>query len=93
MKTMKKWELAKITMDTNLWKKGQKVWILFFTGACASFAIGKYKGGGRWIKGWIKYVDNHHPYKYGSQSRPNAKYIGTVSIKKEFYDYLEKLSF
>lgn len=82
-------ELYKITRNGRLWKRGQKVWLIFETGALAAYVIGKYRGKGRWIKGWVNSPDE---YGKGFGCKPNAKYIGEVQVTKKFNDYLEFLS-
>ena len=84
---MKK-ELYKITRDGRLWKKGQKVWHIFGTGALASYVVGKYRGNGRWIRAWINFEDKEGK---GFFCKPNAKYVGEVEISEEFNKYLEFL--
>lgn len=75
--------LFKITRDTNLFKKGQKVWS---DGRYNSQkAIGRYKGKGRWILAHI------HP-EDGFDNGINSKYIGEVEIKREWGERLKELS-
>ena len=76
-----------ITRDTNLWRKGQKVWGIFGTGDLAWYVIGRYRGRGRWITGWVHF--------HGSDSndgRPDARYVGEVKIKASFKKYLENMA-
>jgi len=81
--------LIKITKNNNLWKKGQKVWQVFGTGALASYVVGKYKGNGRWIKAWVHLEDeNGDSFK----EKPNARYIGEVEVNNKFYNYIDSLS-
>jgi hypothetical protein len=40
----------KMTKDTHLFKKGQKVFEIFGTGALACYVVGRYKGKGRFIQ-------------------------------------------
>lgn len=86
---MKKEILYKITRNTRLWKKGQKVWNIFGSGALASYVIGKYKDNGRWIRGWVHFADKDGK---GFFCKPDAKYIGEVEVTDEFSHYLESLS-
>ncbi len=67
--------IFKITRDTNLWKKGQKVFELWGTGALAWYVVGRYKGKGRFIQAWIHTGDKNGK---GFTCVPNAKYIGKV---------------
>lgn len=84
-------QLYKITRDTGLWKKGQKVWGVMCTGALAYWVIGRYKGKGRWIKGWIHLADEDMDGKAFSGGTPDAKFVEDVHITKEFDNYLEML--
>lgn len=45
--------LAKPNRDTNLFNKNQKCWVLNFTGSCDLRVVGKHKGKGRYIIGWL----------------------------------------
>lgn len=48
-------EIVKPIRNTNLFRKNQKCWIWFKTGACAICVKGKYRGKGRMIQGWLHY--------------------------------------
>lgn len=75
--------LFKITRDTNLFKKGQKVWS---DGRYNSQqAIGRYKGKGRWILAHIHAED-------GFDNGINCKYIGEIEISREWGERLHALS-
>lgn len=85
---MKKEYLLKITRNTRLWRKGQKVWSVWGTGALAHYVVGKYRGKGRWIRGWANYADKDGK---GFFCKPNARYIGEVEVSDEFSKYIESL--
>jgi hypothetical protein len=72
--------LYKIVRDTKLWKKGQRVWVIYETGALAAFVKGKYKGKGRWLKAWIRY----------DEINPTAKSLGEVEVTEKFYNFIHK---
>lgn len=72
---MDKIAIYKITRDTNLWKKNQKVWQIFGTGALAAYCIGRWRGKGRWIKCWIHVADKEGK---GFKGKPNARFVGYV---------------
>ena len=80
----KKMYLCKITRDTNIWKKGQKVWIVGFTGDLSYQAMGRFRGKGHWIVAWI-HVDGNGCY---TRHKSDAKWIGEVEVSQEFYSYL-----
>lgn len=69
--------LYRMTRDTGLWKRGQRVWEVYRTGALAAFVTGRWRGKGRWIEGWI-----HLPDKDGTgfNSKPDARCIGHVEV-------------
>lgn len=77
---MPKLFLLKLSRNTNLWRKGQKVWSIFPTGSCAHYVIGKYKGKGRWIKGWVHFQCEAYPF--------DSKSIGFVEVKENFKQML-----
>jgi len=68
-------KLFKMTKDTKLFKKGQKVFEIFGTGALASYVVGRYKGKGRFIRAWIHYEDEKGN---GFTCVPDSKYICMV---------------
>lgn len=86
---MKKLNLCIIIRDTKLWKKGQKVWIWMPTGALAALVIGRFKGKGRWISGWVR-IETPPEYEYGHK-KPTARWVGEVEISDEFFAYYQKI--
>ena len=86
---MPKLDLYKITRDLNYFKKGQKVWEYIPTGDFAALVIGRFRGNGRWVMGWIK-IETAPDYEYGHK-KPNAKWLGAVEVSDEFYAYYNKI--
>lgn len=82
--------LCRITHDNNLWKKGQKVWVCYYTGDLSYKVIGRFRGKGRWIMGWV-HVDVPDEYTW-HHKKPNAKWIGQVAISEDFSSYLLKIA-
>lgn len=94
---MKELLLSRITRDCHSWKKGQKVWSLWSTGALAAPVVGRYKGKGRWIHGWVHWPDEQpdlppdHPKfrpDWSCGCTANARYIGWVDVSDDFYQYI-----
>ena len=87
---MKKKLLFKIIKDTRLFKKGQKVWGIYSTGALAAKVTGRFRGKGEWIKAWVHWED---PDLKGTgrsfSGKADCKYLGEVEISDAFYNYLE----
>lgn len=84
--------LYKAIRDTPLMKKGQKCWSEFvWTGACASRALTRYKGGGRWITLWVHWEDEHGK-AFPGHGTPDVKFLGQVDVSEEFRKGFEKLS-
>lgn len=77
--------LLRITRNTRLWRKGQRVWVVYLTGALAALCLGRFCGKGRWIQGWVHWADKDGR---GFHSRPDARIIGNVEISQEFYEFL-----
>jgi hypothetical protein len=78
----KELRLIKITRNTRLWKKGQKVWVVFGTGALAALCLGRWQGKGRWIRGWAHWADKDGR---GFFTRPDARWVGKVEVSEDFY--------
>ncbi len=89
LKESRKYGLFKATRDTNLWKKGQKLWVDWTTGALAAPAVGRHKGTGRWIRGWIHWEDIDNPGK-SFVCKIDAKYIGEIKITGQFNKKLQE---
>lgn len=53
--------LIRPLVDTNVFKAGQKCWVLFSTGTPAVCVVGKYRGKGRYVKGWLHYPKQYTP--------------------------------
>jgi hypothetical protein len=62
----------KIIRDTGLWKRGQKVYGYWGTGALAYCVKGRYKGKGRWITGWVHFADKDGK---GFSGKPDAIWL------------------
>lgn len=70
--------LFKVTRDLRYFRKGQKVWAIFLTGALAASCIGRWRGKGRWVEGWV-----HWPSPVPGDSldgRPSARWVGEVEV-------------
>lgn len=50
-------QLVRLRADTHLFNANQKCWVLFRSGACATFVTGKHRGKGRYIQAWVQ--DKH----------------------------------
>ena len=85
---MKKLSLLKATRDTRLFKKGQKLWVLWGTGALAAFVVCRYKNKGRWIKCWARWPDSDGE---SNNHSPNARWIGEVEVTDEFAEHVERV--
>ena len=82
--------LFKITKDTKVFRKGQKVWASWSTGALAAMVRGRYKGSGRWVTSWVHWEDPTNKGKSMS-GKPDAKWIGLVKVSPTMSDQLRKL--
>lgn len=85
---MKMIDLCRITRDTNIWKKGQKVWVVGYTGDLSYRAMGRFRGKGHWCVAWI-HVDVPDEYTW-HHNKPDAHFIGEVEVSDKFYSYLIK---
>lgn len=77
-----------MTKNTNLFVKGQKVWLCYTYGGCGSARVtGRYKKKGKWIRAIIRpqYLDGSK----GGNGNPNAIEIGEIKVE----GYLRKLFF
>lgn len=81
--------LLKMTRGTRYFKKGQRVWMVFGTGALAALAAGRWQGRGRWVKGWVHFADKKTGK--GFHGRPNCCYIGKVIVNDAFAYQLTKV--
>ncbi len=88
-KISRKLDLYKIIRNTNLWKKGQKVWGVFSTGDLSYKCIGRYQGKGRWIMGWV-HVDVPDEYTW-HHNKPDAVWVGEVDVSEEFYQHYRQI--
>lgn len=61
--------MFKLIRDTKLFRRGQKVRAEWLTGALAAPVRGRYKGRGRWIRGWVHWADEDGR---GFNSKPDA---------------------
>lgn len=51
----------KMTHDTKKFNKNQRVFIIYQTGAAASYCYGRFRGRHRWIKAWVRYDNDKYP--------------------------------
>jgi len=53
----------KVTKQSNLWRRNQKVWLLYRsrTGGNAAYVTGRHRGNGRWINGWVHWTKEAKP--------------------------------
>lgn len=86
---MRKLDLYKITRNTNIWKKGQKVWGVILTGDLSYKVIGRFQGKGRWVMGWI-HCDVPDEYTW-HHKKPDAHYVGEVEVSEEFYQHYRQI--
>jgi hypothetical protein len=68
--------VAKMPFRTRLYNANQKVWLLFATGAEACHVMGKYRGSGRYVKGWVN-------WRSRDRSAPSFQLI---DVPQEFAD-------
>lgn len=52
---------CKVTRQQHLWRKGQKVWLVYRVHDYAAYVKGRYRGKGRWIRGWLHWTKNDPP--------------------------------
>jgi hypothetical protein len=57
-----------------MWRKNQKLWIIYMTGAQAAKVAGKYRGKGRMVRAWVHWRDKDLPLN-----------IKEFEISDEFY--------
>lgn len=65
--------LLKMLRNNGYFRKGQKVWAVMTTGDQSYIVMGKYKGHGRWVQGWVHFYD-----------KGDAKHLGFVEVSEEF---------
>ena len=53
--------IIKPLVDTKVYKAGQTCWVLFSTGEPSVHVVGKYKGKGRYVTGWLHYPKQYDP--------------------------------
>ena len=73
--------LFRMTKDTRVFKKGQKVFGRFGTGALAALVRGRYKAKGRWIETWVHWPDSSGKSFSG---KPDCKFIGYARLDESF---------
>jgi len=66
---MPKLHLFKMIRDRSYFVKGQKVWEYIATGDLSYICLGRFRGHGRWVLGWVhvdpensNLVYNRQPY-------------------------------
>lgn len=47
--------VARLPFRTRLFNANQKVWLLFQTGSRACCVVGKHRGCGRYVRGWVNW--------------------------------------
>ena len=47
--------MFKMPFSTNLFRKGQKVWVVFMSGAESAECVGRYRGNGRYVRAWVSW--------------------------------------
>lgn len=65
--------LVRPLKNTNLFRKNQRCWIKYTTGQLAVCVVGKHRGKGRYIQGWL-----HAPKEY------DPKLIKEIEVEEEF---------
>lgn len=70
--------IAKMPFPTRLYNANQKVWLLFQTGSKACKVVGKYRGSGRYVEGWVNWRSH-------DRSMPVFRLI---NVQQEFADRL-----
>lgn len=68
--------VAKMPFQTRLYNANQKVWLLFQTGSDACCVVGKYRGSGRYVEGWVS---------WRSRDR-SAPVFQLIDVPQEFAD-------
>jgi hypothetical protein len=86
---MPKLQLFKMTRDTSYFVKGQKVWEVYSSGDLSYQCIGRFRGHGRWVMGWV-HCDVPDEYTW-HHNNPDCRWLGEVEVSDEFYDYYHKI--
>lgn len=73
--------LFRMTRDTKVFSKGQKVFCRFSSGALAASVRGRYKRKGRWVNSWVHWADQNGN---GFSSKPDCKFIGYANLDESF---------
>lgn len=68
--------VAKMPFQTRLYNANQKVWLLFQAGSDACRVVGKYRGSGRYVQGWVN-------WRSRDRSAPSFQLI---DVPQEFVD-------
>ena len=53
---MKKVYMFKMPFATKHFNKNQRVWVHIFTGSFAAQVVGRFRGRGRYVLAWVKWV-------------------------------------
>lgn len=81
--------LLKATRQSRCFVKGQKLWVIWGTGALAAYVACRFQNKGRWIRTWAHWAD---PYDgKGFSGKPDCKWIGEVEVSDEFEKHLQKV--
>tara|TARA_Y100000034_G_C6618571_1_gene269601 strand:- start:338 stop:577 length:240 start_codon:yes stop_codon:yes gene_type:complete len=70
--------LAKPTDTSHSWNKGQKCWVVWVAGTNDARVVGRFRGKGRYVKGWL------HDGRY--------RIVGEIEVARGFRDRLSKKS-
>lgn len=86
---MKKLDLFVMIRDTSYFKKGQKVWMVICTGDLAYECIGRFRGRGRWVLGWVHVKSANPSERYHTQ--PDCAWKGEVEVSEKFYQHYRQI--
>ena len=86
---MRKLDLFVMIRDTSYFKKGQKVWAVTYTGDLSFQCVGRFRGRGRWVMGWVHCLSENPRESY--RTKPNCDYKGEVSVSEYFYQYYRQV--
>lgn len=85
--------LCVMTSDTKVFRKGQKVWATYITGALAMKACGRYKGRGRWVNAWVHWQDKNKPEGRSFFCRADCRWVGLIEVTEKFSRFIHKVTF
>ncbi len=77
---MKEVESFKIPFRSGLFNMNQRVWVIYHTGDNAVLWYGRYRGRGRYVRGWVNW---NSPNK-------TSLVFQKFEVENDFYDRMNK---